>query len=71
MPRSQSLIRALSVLRTLDGRRRWTLAELAARYAVTERTIRRDLAALEAAGVPVCHEQVGPGKALRGTWWVC
>jgi predicted DNA-binding transcriptional regulator YafY len=72
MPRGRNatLTRALALLRLLEGRRRWTLAALSERLGVCERTIRRDLEALEAAGVPIGHEAVGPGRWLRGWWWL-
>lgn len=67
--RNQSLVRALSLKATLESGRRWTLLQLAQRFAVTERTIRRDLSALEAAGVPVCAEWAVKHGRDRGVWW--
>lgn len=69
--RNRSLIRALSLKQTLDGGQRWTLRNLADRFSVSTRTIRRDLAALEDAGVPLCHETHIPGNIYEhGLWWI-
>lgn len=69
--RNASLVRALALRDTLSSGRRWTLAQLADRFSVTTRTIRRDLAALETAGVPVCAERAEQGNNVEaGTWWV-
>ena len=52
--RNGSLIRCLRLARELTGQRYvGSLGALAASHAVCERTIRRDLLALEAAGWPV------------------
>lgn len=52
--------RLLSILMFLQARGRMTAAELAEELEVSERTIYRDLEALNAAGVPVLAER-GPG----------
>jgi predicted DNA-binding transcriptional regulator YafY len=57
MPRNRNLVRVLSELRQLEASRMGaTLRELADEAGVTERTIRRDLEALEAAGVPLVQD---------------
>jgi predicted DNA-binding transcriptional regulator YafY len=68
--RQASLVRALSLLRTLEGGRRWTLFDLAEQFGVHHRTIRRDLEALESAGVPLTNDYE-PGRGGRGEWWLC
>ena len=62
MPRSQSLDRTLQVLIALRRDRR-TLAELAVTLGVCERTIRRDIEALEAVRIPIRHED-------HFWWWI-
>src|SRR5690349_15379567 len=52
--------RLLSILMFLHARGRMTASELAEELEVSERTIYRDLEALNAAGVPVLAER-GPG----------
>ena len=67
--RNRSLIRVLAILRRLEGGERVTLARLAEEHGVHQRTIRRDLAALEAAGVPLGHvpeTEEGEGRF----WWM-
>lgn len=68
--RNAGLVRALALKATLESGRRWTLAQLAERFSVTTRTVRRDIAALEAAGVAVCHEWAETQGRDRGRWWV-
>ena len=70
--RNVGLVRVLSLLRLLEGRGRWTLYDLADRFTVCPRTVRRDLAALDAAGYAIAHESDGgPAKARdRGVWWL-
>ena len=62
MPRNQSLERTLQVLIALRRDRR-TLTELAVSLGVCERTIRRDIEALEAVQIPIHHEG-------DGSWWI-
>jgi predicted DNA-binding transcriptional regulator YafY len=69
--RNGAVARAVGVLRTLEGGGRWTLYALAERFQVHHRTIRRDLYALEAAGVPLTNDEAGPGRGKRGEWWLC
>lgn len=56
MRRHATLTRTWQLLQALQARR-CTLHELARDLGVTDRTIRRDLEALEAAGFPVYDEQ--------------
>jgi predicted DNA-binding transcriptional regulator YafY len=63
MPRNRNLVRVLEELRTLEASRVGaTLRELADEAGVCERTIRRDLEALEAAGVPIVDETDEAGR---------
>ncbi|MBV1852987.1 helix-turn-helix transcriptional regulator [Catellatospora tritici] len=56
--------RLVSLLLTLQQRRSATAAELAALFEVSERTVYRDVAALQAAGVPLWTEP-GRGGGIR------
>src|SRR5579871_1209354 len=56
--------RLLSILMTLQLRARTTAAELAEQLEVSERTIYRDIAALERSGVPIATER-GRSGGLR------
>jgi predicted DNA-binding transcriptional regulator YafY len=62
MPRNDQTIRQLHLLRELESLRGKTLSELASAlprdYARHERTVRRDLEALEAAGFPLITETI-------------
>jgi predicted DNA-binding transcriptional regulator YafY len=60
--RNSELIRQWSILRTLATSRRTTIAQLAPESGKTERTVRRDLKALEAAGFPLGEDQDEHGK---------
>jgi proteasome accessory factor B len=63
MPRNQEVIRQWRVLHALDGARHGTTIEALAReLAVTTRTIRRDLAALQEAGFPLYDERDEEGR---------
>ena len=61
MPRNAEVIRQWSILRDLEGARRLTIDDLAARTGVTTRTIRRDLEALQLAGFPL-YDETHEGK---------
>lgn len=56
MPRNAEVIRQWSILKELEASRRVTIDDLAERTAVTTRTIRRDLEALQTAGFPLFDE---------------
>jgi predicted DNA-binding transcriptional regulator YafY len=58
MPRNAEVIRQWSILRDLEASRRLTIDDLAKRTAVTTRTIRRDLEALQASGFPLFDELI-------------
>lgn len=63
MPRNLTLVRVLGELRQLQASRRGaTLRELAAEAGVTDRTVRRDLEALQAAGVPLVDDTDDAGR---------
>lgn len=68
--RSEALARAVSILRLLESGRRVTLHALADQFGVHHRTIRRDLEALEAAGVPITTAP-GVTRWQSGEWWLC
>lgn len=68
---SETTARVLQLLGLLQSRSLWTGAELAARLAVTERCVRRDVERLRQLGYPVRASrgvgggyQLGPGRAL-------
>ncbi len=61
--------RLVTLLFLLQQRRRATAAELAAALAVSERTVYRDIAALEAAGVPLWTEQGRAGGIRLTDGW--
>jgi predicted DNA-binding transcriptional regulator YafY len=62
--------RLFQIVQTIRGRRLTTAAHLAQRLEVSERTVYRDVADLQAQGVPVTlnvrerHFADGPGKTL-------
>ena len=68
--RNGGLVRALAILRVFEQGGRLTMFTLAERFGVSVRTIRRDLEALQAAGVPLTSEHE-PGIGHRGEWWLC
>jgi len=63
--RGRSVIREWQILRSIEGRAGKTLAELAALHGVHQRTIRRDIQVLEAAGFPVVDEWTESGRRWR------
>lgn len=69
MPRNVALVRTLSLMQRLQ-RGRATLKELAEEFKVTTRTIRRDLVALQDAGIPVRNTSDAYANGINGFWWV-
>lgn len=71
MPCNDQMIRQLHLLRELKSLRGKTLQELASAlpkdYARHERTVRRDLEALEAAGFPLITETINGENSGAGT----
>ncbi len=63
--RNDQVVRILGLLRDLERLGGCDVYELAQRYGTTTRTIRRDLDALEASGVPLKKE---PGEGSRVRW---
>lgn len=64
--RNEQVVRILRLLRDLDREGGADLYELATRFGTTTRTIRRDLEAIEEAGIPVVSESHdGPRKRWR------
>lgn len=68
--RNAALTRAIAILRMLEGGARVRLAPLAEMFGVHERTVRRDIEALEAAGVPITKDE-GVTRWQAGEWWLC
>lgn len=66
--RGRTLTRAIRLWRILESGRRATLPQLAQELGCCPRTVRRDLAALEEAGLPICHDGYTGWGA--GKWWV-
>ena len=64
--RNAQLLRLLQIIRDLDRLGGVDIYELAERYGTSVRTIRRDLDALQAAGLPVTEESSSGSK--RKTW---
>jgi predicted DNA-binding transcriptional regulator YafY len=67
--RLRTLTRCLRTIERLKVRRA-TLAELAQESGVSTRTVRRDLEALSAAGVPVHNTADAAANGYNGFWWV-
>jgi predicted DNA-binding transcriptional regulator YafY len=65
MGRNSELIRQWTLLRQLAAVRTNTITNLATELAVTTRTVRRDLAALQTAGFPIYDETVNGTKFWR------
>lgn len=68
--RNAGLIRALAIQRVFEQGGRYTLRMLAERFGASERTIRRDIEALEASGLPLTTEP-GTTRWKSGEWWLC
>lgn len=60
---SQRLARSLRILELIQGRAKWNLKTLSEELSCSERTVRRDLDALELAGVPYYRE--GTDNSIR------
>jgi len=63
--RNEQIIRVLRLLRDLDRVGGATLYELAERYGTTVRTVRRDLQALQEAGIPLKQELTSDSSRRR------
>jgi DNA-binding Lrp family transcriptional regulator len=70
--RGRTLARVLGIYMRLQQGGRWTLHQLAEEYHVSQRTIRRDLYALEEAGVPLGHnpDSDDDDADTDYTWWL-
>ncbi len=66
--RNPQLIRQLTLLGLL-GRGRWSLDRLAQELGVTTRTIRRDLAGLEEAHIPISNDVDGRRGVTQKVYW--
>ena len=66
MRRNEEVIRQWKMLRQIASTRRNTIPKLAQEFTVNARTIRRDLAALQAAGFPLYDDTVNGTKS--GGW---
>src|SRR5262245_63981249 len=73
MPRGSEVVRLLKILKSLEGGRTNTIPRLAIELGCVERTIRRDLDALQSAGFPIYDERINgttfwrlDGKTLKG-----
>ena len=65
----RQLVRTLGLLSLLAQGGRFTLEQLAGRFNVCQRTIRRDMQALEAAGFAIGRVP-DTGEGRRGEWWL-
>jgi predicted DNA-binding transcriptional regulator YafY len=63
--RNAEVIRQWKILKTVEAGRYTTAADLAAAYSVTERTIRRDIEALQEAGFPLYDDRTDGRKVWR------
>ena len=63
--RNAEVIRQWKILKTVEAGRYTTAADLAAEYKVTERTIRRDIEALQEAGFPLYDDRADGRKVWR------
>ena len=61
--------RVLRVLQLISGRGRWNANEMAAEIGCAERTVYRDLQALEMAGVPYFFDEVENCYRIRPGWY--
>ena len=63
--RNAEVIRQWKILKTIEAGRWTTAGELAEEYGVTERTIRRDIEALQEAGFPLYDDRIDGKKVWR------
>ena len=63
--RNAEVIRQWKILKTIEAGRFSSTSKLGAEYAVTERTIRRDIEALQEAGFPIYDDRVDGKKVWR------
>src|SRR5512145_2982955 len=63
--RNAEVIRQWKILKRIEAGRYTTSAEMAAEHGVTERTIRRDLEALQEAGFPLYDDRADGRKVWR------
>ncbi len=63
--RNAEVIRQWKILKTIEAGRFTSTARLGAAYGVTERTIRRDIEALQEAGFPIYDDRVDGKKVWR------
>jgi predicted DNA-binding transcriptional regulator YafY len=63
--RNAEVIRQWKILKTIEAGRFTSTAKLGAAYGVTERTIRRDIEALQEAGFPIYDDRVDGKKVWR------
>ena len=63
--RNAEVIRQWKILKTIEAGRYTTAGELAEDYGVTERTIRRDIEALQEAGFPLYDDRIDGRKVWR------
>ncbi|HVO13341.1 MAG TPA: WYL domain-containing protein [Vicinamibacteria bacterium] len=63
--RNAEVIRQWKILKTIEAGRFTSTAKLGAAYGVTERTIRRDIEALQEAGFPIYDDRVDGKKIWR------
>lgn len=69
--RNGQLVRVLKVCQRLGDGRRHVLLSLADEFRVTTRTIRRDIDAIQEAGIAVHRSgQSDDDDSQRGFWWV-
>lgn len=66
MSRNEQMIRFLRMIRLLErGAKGYTLTEIAEHFAVSVKTIRRDLAAMKTASINVIEEEKAGTKVYR------
>jgi predicted DNA-binding transcriptional regulator YafY len=66
--RNDTLVRVLTLVERLRVSR-CSIDDLAREFHVSTRTVRRDLAALQRAGVPL-HQNNAANQGAGGLWWI-